>query len=255
MPASVAAVWVAVVAAALLASAALDARADEVATATATATSSVGAAANVKLPPPGVDASLRREQIAAQQAALKAVLAQREADCANHFAVVICLQGARSEQRDERERLSAEEQGYNAAQRTSDAARRRQSLSEKAAALALRVDTGAAPSTPAAEPSAELDASAAVSATATATATVPALAIATTAAPTVLPKRSKAVRSVSRAALEAQHLANFEARKRSAQAHLLDVTQRNAARAAEGRQMAPLPDLSDARPTGAALRP
>ena len=213
--------------AAFLASAAVSARADGPAAPVAGASS----------PPQAVEAPPRREQRAAQQAALKTLLAEREADCAHHFAVIDCISSARSEQREVLARLSDADLADDAAQRGDDAERRRQSLAEKAAASALRVAAADA-----VEASATARTTTLTTTTARTTTRAPPDALAHGAA--VPPGRSGLATGADRAALEAQHLASFNARQRRATAHRQSVNQRNVARVAEGAQMAPLPDLT-----------
>ena len=215
--------WGKVVGAVFLAGVACGSQAAEVAAVAAGASAPVQAA----------DDAPRRAQVAAQLSALKAELAERELDCAQQFAVVGCINDARADQHAELTRLNAEDLSHDAAQRAGDAARRQQSLTEKAAAFALRVEAG--------------DATDAASAPTRITDATGRASVVTIGAAVASPRNG-------RAALEAQRLAEFEARKRSADAHRLAVLQRNLLRAAAGKQMAPLPGPPATRAAEVALQ-
>ena len=218
--------WWGGVAVAVLLAGVCGARAAEVVAAAASA------AAVASAPVQAVDDAPRRAQVAAQLSALKADLAERELDCAQQFAVVGCINDARADQHAELARLNAEDLSHDATQRAGDAARRQQSLTEKAAAFALRVEASDATEA-AAAPKRTTDATGRAS-------------VVTIGATVASPRNG-------RAALEAQRLAAFDARKRSADAHRLAVLQRNLLRAAAGKQMAPLPGPAATRASEVAL--
>ena len=225
--------WGGIAVAVMLAGIACGARAAEVAAVAASA--AVGASAPVQ----AVDDAPRRAQIAVQLSALKAELAERELACAQQFAVVGCISDARADQHAELTRLNAEDLNHDAAQRAGDAARRQQSLIEKAAAFALRIEASEA-----------TDAAALSMEVADPTERAP-LVTGDGAAPLRVSKNGL---GLSRSALEAQRRAEFEARKRSADAHRLAVLQRNLLRAAAGKQMAPLPAPAATRASEVALQ-
>lgn len=185
----------------------------------------------------GVDEAPRHAQIEARRAVLLALLGEQEADCEQEFAFADCVEDARDEHRDELARLKVEDQNYEAAQRAAEAARRRQSLSDKAAAFELRVRA-----------SDVVDAAARTAQPVPSTSAPAGAAVPPRRAETPASKRTNAPVAPSRAALEAQHEADFKARLRSAEAHRQTVNDRNAVRAAEGAPMAPLPDVAAVLP-------
>jgi hypothetical protein len=181
------------------------------------------------LAPPveAADTTAERSRIDSQRVAANAALAEQERACQARFLVAPCVEAARKQQRAVLTRLRSEELALDEAQRSENAARRRQTLLDKAAARDARADI--------AEPGAAQRA-------ANHSASTPSAPASARADMASEPRtRSGAVDRARRAALEEESMAKFEARARSAQAHREAVEQRNAQRAAAGKRAAPLP--------------
>ena len=165
--------------------------------------------------------TLDREGIRLQRAAANAGLAEKETACRSEFVVVACVNAARKEQQVVLTRLRNEEMALDDAQRKEIAARRRQTLLEKAAARDAKLGS--------AEPTVVHAASQVASASARLDAVD-------------RPRERPAVAGkANRAAFEEENKAQFEARAKSAQAHREAVEQRNAEHAAKGKKANPLP--------------
>ncbi|MEP6876350.1 MAG: hypothetical protein ABI887_18490 [Burkholderiales bacterium] len=164
-----------------------------------------------------------RERIAAERAAVNARFAEQERACREKFVVTACVEAARKEQRLTLTRLHRAETVLDEAERRETAARRRQSLQERAAAQGAR----------ASEPPGEARQPAARSAPAPNP-------------PAALQPHRPASSAVEQRAAEQRSEAGFEARARAAQAHRDTVARRNAQRASEGKVGAPLPVPSSA---------
>ena len=189
-------------------------------------------------PAEAADPAQERARIKAQRAAANAARIEKERACQPRFLVAPCLAAARNEERAVLAHLRSEELALDEAQRSENAARRQQTLLDKAAARAARTDD--------AEPAAPRD-----------------TANHAASAPPAMPRphaeavsRSRRhggdVEPARRTALEEQSRAKFDARSRSAQAHREAVEQRNAERAASGKRVVPLPAPAAA---SAALKP
>ena len=161
------------------------------------------------------------ERLSSERAAANARLTEQERACEEKFVVSACLESARKEHRATLARLRRAELVLDDGERREAAARRRQSILEKASAQAARASDAASVSprqspraTPVPNPPAPAHAGG--------------------------PDRST-VLSADQQATEERNRANFEARARAAQAHRESVERRNAQREANGNAAAPLP--------------
>jgi len=174
-----------------------------------------------------VDASIaqpsaERARIASERAAAKARLAEQERACREQFVVTACLEAARKEERSTLARLHRAEMVLDDAERREAAARRRQSIQERAAAKAARPGEPAASESPHRRDEPRMP----------------------PAPHPVMPLRPEPAGSAgdaSKRAAEERNQAEFDARARAAQAHRAEVEKRNAARAASGKVAKPLP--------------
>jgi len=165
-----------------------------------------------------------RERIAAERAAAMARFVEQERACSERFVVTACVDAAREEQRMTLARLHRAELVLNEAERREAAARRRQTLQQKASGQDAR----------ASEPE-----QAAPQRESTHTAPVP-----NPPAPARPPRSASS--AAEQRATESRNEAAFEARARAAQAHRDTVERRNAQRATQGKVAAPLPVPSGA---------
>ena len=167
------------------------------------------------------------ERLSSERTAANARLTEQERACEEKFVVSACLESARKEHRATLARLRRAELVLDDGERREAAARRRQSIQEKASAQAARASDAASVS-PRQSPRA----------TPVPNPPSPAHAGGGPDRPTVL--------SADQRATEERNRANFEARARAAQAHRESVERRNAQRDANGKAAAPLPVPSGA---------
>ncbi|MDO9095058.1 MAG: hypothetical protein Q8R98_10325 [Rubrivivax sp.] len=158
-----------------------------------------------------------RAQIAAERAALDQRFAQEERDCANRFVVNACIDDVRRQRRESLQPLRERELSLDEAERMRRAAERRAVIAAKQAAAASRPGAVAGPPT-------ELRLREAVQAPAPPSRPIP-----------------RTQDEAGRAAEAAQRVREADRRREEAQAHQRRVQDRQAERAATGRQAAPLP--------------
>ena len=169
-------------------------------------------------------------RIAAERAQAQAKFNERQRACESQFVVAPCLDAARKEQRTTLARLHGQEVQLDEAKRRAAAAARTESTRAKALAQQERADAAAARAQSDDE-RAPRPAKAAASATRGRD-------------DPIAPRRAGAPAAEARRTIEQRNEAQFEARARAAQAHREAVERRNAERAAQGKQAAPLPASS-----------
>jgi len=158
-----------------------------------------------------------RAQIAAERSALNQRFAQEERDCANRFVVNACIDDVRRQRREALHPLRERELSLDEAERVRRAAERRAVIAAKQAAAASRPGKDAGP--PPQLRLREVDP-----------------APASPSRPTPRPHDE-----AGRAAEAAQRVREAERRREEAQAGQRRVQEREAERAAAGRQAVPLP--------------
>jgi colicin import membrane protein len=170
----------------------------------------------------------QKERIIAERAAANAKFAAQRRDCESRFVVASCMEAAHKEQRATLSRLHLEELELDDARRRSAGAAREQELREKSQAQQARA------SEPASAPRRE-------------SAREPPQPHAPIEAPKLprlkgsIPGAASAASSADRRSIEEQNEAKFDAKERALQSHRLEVEQRNAQRAAQGKVPPPLP--------------
>lgn len=174
-----------------------------------------------------------RQHIEADRAAAEARFAEREHACGERFIVTSCVEEAKRERRETLSRLRHEKNQLDDALRKARATERTEAIRERAAAQTQRARESASREpreTPQRSPAR------------------PRVGKPEGQAESVLPRArspraaASAARSgVSRADEEARSRARFDAAHREAEAHRLEVEQRNARRAAKHKPAAPLP--------------
>ncbi|MGH8798140.1 MAG: hypothetical protein ACREXI_13855 [Caldimonas sp.] len=189
----------------------------------------VGAAWAEGTAPPPRD----RQHIEADRAAAEARFAERERVCGERFIVTSCVDDAKRERRETLSRLRHEQNQLDDALRKERAGERTEAIRKHAAEQAERASESASR-----EPRASVRRSP----------TQPRVAKREGGAEEFLPPAqsshaagSAARAGVSRADEEARSRASFDAAHREAEAHRLEIEQRNARRAAKHKPAAPLP--------------
>ena len=173
-----------------------------------------------------------RQRIEADRAAAEARFAERERACGERFIVTSCIDDAKRERREALSRLRHEQNQLDDALRKARAAERTEAIRKHAAEQAERAGESAnrEPRAPARRSLAQ-----------------PRVGKPDGGAEETLPSvqsphaGSAARAGVSRADEEARSRARFDAAHREAEAHRLEVEQRNARRAAKHKPAAPLP--------------
>ena len=175
-----------------------------------------------------------RERIEADRAAAEARYGERTRACGERFIVTSCVDDAKHERRETLSRLRLEQNQLDDVLRKARAAERTEAIRKRAAAETQRAREGASPEPrePARRPSAERHLGKPEGATAN-----------------VLPSPARSPRAagsapregVSRAEDESRSRATFDAAQRDAEAHRVEVEQRNAQHAAKHKPAAPLP--------------
>ena len=173
---------------------------------------------------PELRADAARDRLQSERATADARYETRLRECAGRFVAAPCLEAARADHRDALARLRAGELQLDDAARQRAAAARRATLDARAAAERPTRGAGDAPAT--AMPAASRNA--------------PSASKRLFPAPASLP-HAKGLTGAARIAEERGNTARFEVRTREAEAHRAQVLQRNAERAASGRQAASLP--------------
>ena len=187
--------------------------------------------------------SAERLEIAQKRSAVEVAFAKAREDCARNFAVTACIDTARAQRREARLVLIEREQALATFERSERALARERALAQKQAELAARSSLPAGPATPASALSGARIRSAPSAGTGPRSAASAAAPAASTARPVVRPG----------SAAERRRRAEFETRERAAQAHRVDVEQRNALRAAKKKRAAALPSPASA-PASSASR-
>ncbi len=168
----------------------------------------------------GLRADPTHDGLEAERAAVDARFEVRRGDCVRRFMAASCLDAARIEHRDALARVRAQELELQDAARHRAAAAKRAALAAKSAAGDVSDrPVSAPPAAPRNEPS-------------------PPERLFPR--PSALP-HARGPTGAARIEQERANTARFEARTREAEAHRAQVLQRNAERAAAGRQAAPLP--------------
>ncbi len=191
--------------------------------------------------------SAERLEIAQKRSAVEAAFAKARDGCARNFAVTACIDAARAQRREARLVLNEREQALATFERSERALAREHALAQKQAALAARPSPPAGPATPASALSGARIRSAAAPGTGPRSAARAAASAASAARPAARPD------SAAASTTEGRRRAEFEKRERAAQAHRLEVEQRNAQRAAKKKRAAALPSPASA-PASSALR-